>query len=61
MNLDFSTRKLSYADRTRNLTIEAAGVVKSEKHYPVFDIDGKEFIKQIERGNPLPFGGGRSA
>lgn len=54
MNLDFSTRNLRYADRTRNLAIEAAGVVKSEKHYPVFDIDGKEYIfKPISQSKPF--------
>lgn len=54
LNFDFAARKLSYADRTRDLTIEAAGVVKSEKHYPVFDMDGKEYIfKPISQSKPF--------
>lgn len=53
-NFDFAARELSYVDRTRNLTIEAAGVVKSEKHYPVFVIEGKEYIfKPISQSKPF--------
>lgn len=53
-NFDFATRNLSYTDRTRNLTVEAVGIVKSKKHYPVFDMDGKEFIfKPISQSKPF--------
>ena len=53
-NFDFATRTLSYTDRTRNLTVEAVGIVKSKKHYPVFDMDGKEFIfKPISQSKPF--------
>lgn len=53
-NFDFTTRKLYYTDRTRNLAVEAAGVVKSEKHYPVFDMDGKDYIfKPISQSKPF--------
>ena len=54
LNLDFSTRNLRYEDRARDLAVEAAGVVKSEKHYPVFDIDGDEYIfKPISQSKPF--------
>lgn len=54
LNFDFATRNLRYADRACSLTVEAAGIVKSEKHYPVFNIEGKEYIfKPISQSKPF--------
>lgn len=38
----------------RNLDVESSGVVSSTKYFPVFDIDGKEYIfKPLSRTKPL--------
>lgn len=53
--MDFSVEKCVYQKRTSNLSIEAAGKVKSSKHFPVFsDKQGKEQIfKPLSKTKPL--------
>ena len=55
LNMDFSVEKCVYQKRTSNLSIEAAGKVKSSKHFPVFsDKQGKEQIfKPLSKTKPL--------
>ena len=44
----------NYKDRIRNLEVEAKGEVKSKKHFPVFNIDNKEFIfKPLSKSKPF--------
>lgn len=51
---DFTIKQLMYNDRVRSLTVSASGVVQSNKFYPVFALDGKEFIfKPISQSKPL--------
>ena len=41
----------NYTERTGNLKAEAAGVVKSEKHFPIFD--GNLVFKPLTKSKPL--------
>lgn len=54
MNL-FNVEEVNYSNRYRNLNIEASGVVKSTKFFPVFlDKTGKEEIfKPLSKTKPL--------
>lgn len=46
--------ELNYKDRIRNLDIKASSKVKSNKFFPVFLIDGKEFIfKPLSKSKPF--------
>ena len=50
----FKPIKLNYCDRVRNLDIEAKGNVKSTKYFPVFLINGEEYIfKPLSKTKPL--------
>lgn len=52
--MDFNIIDLKYNDRIRNLDIKAKGKVKSEKNFPVFCIDNKEYIfKPLSKSKPF--------
>ena len=42
--MDFDIYEFNYEDRIGNLKNEAQSKVKSEKHFPIFDIDGEKYI-----------------
>ena len=44
MNFDWKVYNYDYHQRIGNLTSEAQGKVKSEKHFPVFSDNGKEMV-----------------
>lgn len=46
--------EVDYEDRVDNLDVEASGVVKSKKYFPIYEIDGKEVIfKPLSKTKPL--------
>ena len=52
--IDFSIYKYNYNERIGNLDKEAAGEVKSEKHFPIFEQNGKKKIfKPLSKTKPL--------
>lgn len=54
MKIDYNVRKIDYRDRIRNLDVVAQSQVKSNKFFPVFQIDGKEKIfKPLSKTKPL--------
>lgn len=55
MNLSFSIKKIDYASRSGNLSVEAGGVVKSKKHFPYFVLeDGTvEIFKPLSKTKPF--------
>lgn len=50
-HLNFHPVHYCYADRTGNLTAEAVGVVKGEKHFPVFE--GGMVFKPLTKSKPF--------
>lgn len=48
---NYNISKFIYADRTGNLQAEAVGVVKGEKHFPVFD--GNLVFKPLTKSKPF--------
>lgn len=55
MDISYSIEELDYNKRSGNLTVEASGVVKSEKHFPFYDNeDGKRYIfKPLSKTKPF--------
>ena len=54
MNFDWTVYNYDYHQRIGNLTSEAQGTVKSEKHFPVFLDNGKEMVfKPLSKTKPL--------
>ena len=54
MNFDWKVYNYDYHQRIGNLTSEAQGTVKSEKHFPVFLDNGKEMVfKPLSKTKPL--------
>lgn len=54
INIDFNVEYYDYNCRDKNLNVEAKGKVKSEKFFPVFLKDGKEYIfKPLSKTKPL--------
>ena len=49
--IDFSAIRYNYADRISNLTAEAVGVVKGEKHFPVYS--GNQIFKPLSKSKPF--------
>lgn len=50
----FKPIELNYKEKCRNLDVEAKGEVKSTKYFPVFLIDGEEYIfKPLSKTKPL--------
>jgi hypothetical protein len=44
MDIDYTVAKVYYNERLGNLTNQAVGVVKSNKFFPCYEIDGKRMI-----------------
>lgn len=54
MNINYIVRRLDYRNRIRNLDVQAQSNLKSNKFFPVFQIDGKEKIfKPLSKTKPL--------
>lgn len=54
MNFDWKVYNYDYHQRIGNLTSEAQGKVKSEKHFPIFSDNGKEMVfKPLSKTKPL--------
>lgn len=54
MKINYDVLTLDYYKRIRNLDVEAQGKVKSQKFFPVFLKDEKEFIfKPLSKTKPL--------
>ena len=54
MEINYNVKKVDYNNRLRNLDVTAQSKVKSDKFFPVFDIDGKEKIfKPLSKTKPL--------
>lgn len=52
--MDFNIIKLDYNNRIRNLDAESKGEVKSKKYFPVFNIEGREYIfKPLSKSKPF--------
>lgn len=52
--MDFNVYSFDYNNRIRNLDIEAKGIVKSTKFFPVFNIDNSEYIfKPLSKTKPF--------
>ena len=49
--MEFPVREYIYNNRTGNLKAEAVGVVKGEKHFPVFE--GKQIFKPLSKSKPF--------
>lgn len=55
-NIKFNWKvyEYDYQKRTRNLTSEAQGVVKSSKHFPVFQEEGQDYVfKPLSKTKPF--------
>ena len=48
---NYSSQIYEYSSRTRNLTAEAVGVVKGEKHFPIFA--GNLVFKPLTKSKPF--------
>lgn len=54
MNIDFNVIKLEYNNKIRSLDISASGIIKSNKFFPVYNIEGEEYIfKPLSKTKPL--------
>lgn len=54
MKMNFDVEYYNYSNRYRNLDVEAKGVTKSQKYFPVFLNNGKEEIfKPLSKTKPL--------
>lgn len=54
MNIDFNVYNYEYNKKIRSLNIEAQGQTKSKKYFPVYLIDGKEYIfKPLSKTKPF--------
>ena len=51
MKINYETVHFNYADRIGNLTAEAVGVVKGEKHFPVYS--GNRIFKPLSKSKPF--------
>lgn len=52
--MNFDIYEFNYEDRIGNLKNEAQSKVKSEKHFPIFDIDGEKYIfKPLSKTKPF--------
>ena len=51
MKINYETVHFNYADRISNLTAEAVGVVKGEKHFPVYS--GNRIFKPLSKSKPF--------
>lgn len=45
--------KLDYFDRIGNLDVEASGLVKSKKNFPIFRLNGEVIFKPLSKTKPL--------
>lgn len=54
MEFNWKVYEYDYRKRTRNLTSEAQGVVKSSKHFPVFQEEGQDYVfKPLSKTKPF--------
>lgn len=54
MIIDFNVKHFDYEKKIGNLAKEAVGKIKSEKHFPIFNENGKEVIfKPLSKTKPL--------
>ncbi len=54
MDINFGVKKVNYNEKIRSLTTKASGVVKSNKFFPVYLIDNKEYIfKPLSKTKPF--------
>ena len=51
IEINYETVHFNYADRISNLTAEAVGVVKGEKHFPVYS--GNQIFKPLSKSKPF--------
>ena len=51
MKINYETVHFNNADRIGNLTAEAVGVVKGEKHFPVYS--GNRIFKPLSKSKPF--------
>ena len=51
LKINYETVHFNYADRIGNLTAEAVGVVKGEKHFPVYS--GNQIFKPLSKSKPF--------
>ena len=51
IEINYETVHFNYADRIGNLTAEAVGVVKGEKHFPVYS--GNQIFKPLSKSKPF--------
>ena len=51
LKINYETVHFNYADRIGNLTAEAVGVVKGEKHFPVYG--GNRIFKPLSKSKPF--------
>lgn len=51
MKLNFDAKHYEYKNRTGNLKAEAVGVVKGEKHFPIFE--GNQIFKPLTKSKPF--------
>ena len=51
LKINYETVHFNYADRIGNLTAEAVGVVKGEKHFPVYS--GNRIFKPLSKSKPF--------
>lgn len=47
----YTTKEYNYSTKSGNLNAEAVGVVKGEKHFPVFE--GKLVFKPLTKSKPF--------
>lgn len=48
---DYTSKTYNYSNRLGNLTVEAVGVIKGEKHFPVFA--DRIIFKPLTKSKPL--------
>lgn len=54
MEFNWKVYEYDYQKRTGNLTSEAQGVVKSSKHFPVFQEEGQDYVfKPLSKTKPF--------
>ena len=51
LKINYETVHFNYADRIGNLIAEAVGVVKGEKHFPVYS--GNQIFKPLSKSKPF--------
>lgn len=54
MQFNWNVYQCDYKNKTKNLTREAQGIVKSKKYFPVFKEQGQEYIfKPLSKTKPF--------